>query len=93
MADNKTQEQELSPHQKRIKELEDQYKELAANVTASTAKVIDDERALLKCLQQLMPLQNAYLGSIIQVLQKQIETLSVNEAVINTPLPKNSNFS
>ena len=82
MSDNQDQDQDLSPFQKRIKELENQYKELSNNVASSTNKVVEDERALLKCLQQLMPLQNAYLGSIINALQKQIETLS-----IPTPVP------
>lgn len=73
----KEQYNSLSPIHIHIKELEDQYKVLNANVMSSTSKVVEDERALLKCLLKLMPLQNTYLSSIIQVLQKQNETLSV----------------
>ena len=73
----KEQYNSLSPIHNHIKELEDQFKVLNANVISSTAKVVEDERALLKCLLKLMPLQNTYLSSIIQVLQKQNETLSV----------------
>lgn len=64
--------QELLPIQKRIKELEDQYKELNSNLQISKIKVYEDEHALLGCLQQLMPVQNAYLSGIIQTLQKQL---------------------
>ena len=73
----KEQYNSLSPIHTHIKELEDQFKVLNVNVMDSTAKVVEDERALLKCLLKLMPLQNTYLSSIIQVLQKQNETLSV----------------
>ena len=73
----KEQYNSVSPIHTHIKELEDQFKVLNANVMSSTSKVVEDERALLKCLLKLMPLQNTYLSSIIQVLQKQNETLSV----------------
>lgn len=57
----------------KIKELETQYKELGYNLQKSRSKVIEDERALLECIQSLMPLQNTYLNSIIQNLSDQIK--------------------
>lgn len=85
MADTKPEPEEkskseLSPLQQRIKDMEAKYKELNTTIQESKAKVIADERALLTCLQELMPLQNAYLGGIIQAQQKQLSELSTDEA-------------
>ena len=55
--------------EKNITTLEEEYKTLTLSLQNSKEKVIDDERALLICLQKLMPLQNMYLGNIIQTLQ------------------------
>jgi len=57
-------EPKLSPLQEKIKELECQSKELSINLTRSQAQVIADESTLLKCLQQLMTLQNSYIGGL-----------------------------
>jgi hypothetical protein len=85
MADTKPEPEEkskseLSPLQQRIKDMEAKYKELNTTLQESKAKVIADESDLLTCLQELMPLQNAYLGGIIQAQQKQLSELSIDEA-------------
>jgi hypothetical protein len=72
-----TQEPELSPLQQRIKDMETKYKELSTNLQISKSKVISDESVLLTCLQELMPLQNAYLSGIIQAQQKQLTNIEV----------------
>jgi hypothetical protein len=61
--------------QKQIGELEDQYKEWVIELNKNNLNVSASEKKLLKCLQQLMPLQNAYLTSLIRLLQSQIEEL------------------
>ena len=85
MTDTKTEpkeesKSELLPLQQRIKDMEAKYKELNTTLQESKAKVIADESALLTCLQELMPLQNAYLGGIIQAQQKQLSELSTDES-------------
>lgn len=75
---DQNKESDQLPLSERIKEFESQYKELNATLQKSRMQVITDERAVLYCLQQLMPLQNTYLGSIIQNLNKQ---LAVKDAV------------
>jgi hypothetical protein len=54
-----------------ITKLEEEYKTLTLYLQKSKEKVNNDERALLSCLQKLMPLQNMYLGNIIKSLQAQ----------------------
>jgi archaellum component FlaC len=61
--------------QEQIKELEESYKKLNNDLFISREKIITDERAVLACLQQLMPIQNTFLGNIIQSLQKEVNTL------------------
>lgn len=72
MSTQENQEQVHVSIADRVKELEGQYKELNLKLQKSRSQVVEDERALLACLQQLMPLQNAYLGGIIQNLNTQL---------------------
>lgn len=59
--------------QEKIKEQEAQYSELTERLTKSKEAVIADERALLACLQQLMPMQNTYLTNVINAMQKKMD--------------------
>jgi hypothetical protein len=61
--------------EKQITELELLYTKCVNNVNTSNAKVIEEERALLICMQRLMPLQNSYLTGLIKKLQSQIQHL------------------
>lgn len=61
---------------RKITDLEQQYKEIDANLTETRKKVQTYETSLLTCLQQLMPLQNAYLSNVINSLQKQLQLKS-----------------
>ena len=59
--------------QEKIKDQEAQYSELTERLTKSKEAVIADERALLACLQQLMPMQNTYLTNVINAMQKKMD--------------------
>jgi hypothetical protein len=59
--------------QDKIKDQEAQYNELTERLTKSKEVVIADERALLACLQQLMPMQNTYLTTVINAMQKKMD--------------------
>lgn len=59
--------------QEKIKDQEAQYSELTERLTKSKESVIADERALLACLQQLMPMQNTYLTNVINAMQKKMD--------------------
>lgn len=74
--------------QKKISELEEVYKECAANLNKANNKVSEEEKKLLNCLQQLMPLQNAYLTSLIRLLQNQLNELKENPKKDNVTQPK-----
>jgi hypothetical protein len=58
-----------------ITELETLYTKCVNNVHTANAKVSEEERSLLICMQRLMPLQNSYLTGLIKKLQSQIQQL------------------
>ena len=72
-----------------ITKLEEEYKTLTLSLQNSKEKVSDDERALLTCLQKLMPLQNMYLGNIIQSLQAQLTSGKKLPAISEEPRDNN----
>jgi hypothetical protein len=74
---------------KRISKLEEHYQECVDELNVHTSKVSASEKKLLSCLQQLMPLQNAYLTSLIRVLQNQIEDLKNTQPVKKEHVPDN----
>jgi hypothetical protein len=80
-------ETDSSTVQKQIEELEKQYKDCVDELNINNSKVSVSEKKLLNCLQQLMPLQNAYLTSLIRLLQTQLEELK-NPKPDNVAKPK-----
>ena len=76
----------------KISDLESQYKEIDARIIESRKKLQEQESAMLVCLQKLMPLQNSYLTSIINTLQKQLQTKNLEVSLLNKKLsePRNN---
>jgi len=72
------------PIQKRIQDLEHEFKECTTKIHETKIKLDKDKKQLLKCLQKLMPLQNTYLFDIIKTLQAQINDLNKKNSM---PLP------
>jgi hypothetical protein len=56
-----------------LEELEDKQVELNEKLADARSKLAVDEHASLQHLQQLMPLQNAYLSNIINSLQAKLQ--------------------
>lgn len=74
MSDNTEMEYLLN----NIKKLENEYQVSNKSLQENKKKIIEDERALLICMQELMPMQNKYLSNVIKALQSQLTKQKTN---------------
>ena len=83
----------------KISKLETRYTELKAEVDEAKNALRSKEAELLELLQELMPLQNAFLGTVINGLQARIRTLETEKPdqaqknIITTDSAKSSNHA
>ena len=73
----------------KISALERRYTELRTDVDKDKKSLRSKESELLELLQELMPLQNAFLGSVINNLQAKIRTLETEQdaSISTSPNP------
>jgi hypothetical protein len=72
----------------RIVAMETQYKEITSKLQTSQKVLFENEHEMLVCLQNLMPLQNAFFRSIIENLQKQLKDRDQHSADPPTTRPQ-----